>query len=273
MAEVVQDYINKVYTSDNKGGLEDITRVICVLMPDSFTICGLNEKNNVLLINQFDTEQQWNLDFYKARLSNRSFEPLLRKTTAVFVDTNKEMLVPKSLYNELESEKWFRNVHFMGADEIVTSVQLRDKAFYMYTIGTEVKSLLSDHLPKAKLLPIAAYQFHKQAKADNIAECCLSDDKAYVTLYKDRVLHWHSVFSYTSAEDIAYQVKLICKEQHIREEELVFECAAINNDLTNVITKLSEYFPNLEGGMNHNIVKDEAWANTAYLLQQLSACV
>ncbi len=272
MAEIAHNHINKAYIADNKGGLNDITRVICIVLPNSFTICGFDDKSHLILIDQFESEQQWSLDFYKSKLVNRSWESLLRKTIAIFIDTQKELLVPKALYSESESEKWFKKVHFVEVDERIESVQLKDKAWYMFTLPADVRSLLEDHIQKVKLLPIAAYQFHKQAKANNIVECCVSPGRAYITLYKDKMLHWHRVINYERAEEIACEVKLVCRDQNVMEDELIFECVAIAPELSSVVAELSEYFPRFEDGIDRNIVKDNSWAGTAYLLQQLNSC-
>lgn len=273
MSVAAYNNINKVYTADKEGALQQITRVICLCMARSFTVCGLDDKGNVLLIDQSVSENAWDLDFLAGKLSNKSLENLLKKSLAVFVETNKELPVPKAVYSESESEKWFRKIYFVESEEIVLTSQLKDKAYYLYTISADLKALFEENMAKPKFLPLAAYQFQKQTKADNIAQCCISADKAFVSLYKNKNLQWHKVFPYDTAEDIAYPVKLICQQQEVYENELQFQCTAVSNDLTETIALLSSYFPQFEDGSGKLNIKDQNWAATTYLFQQLNACV
>lgn len=263
--------INKVYTANNDSALmSQVSKAVCILLPGSFTLAGYNDKGVVLVINQYSNiGKPWEPDYLQEQLQNKSLQSLFKKVAAVFVGYDKHLLVPKQLYNQAEAEQWMRKLHFVEADEVVMHTRLRDdKTWMLHTLPLSLTYLLENKFPKAKVLPLAAYQFYKNMNG-SLVECCITDKDVYATCYIDKQLVWHQVFDYQSAEDIAYKFRLMLQEQNTVGEELGLRCSVCSPQLSNVVKDLKAYFPKLTDGEG----AEREWRESLYLLSQVYKCV
>ena len=51
-------------------------------------------------------------------------------------------------------------------------------------------------------------------QAELVMQCCVTCNQVYATFYKNQELKWHQIFYYDTAEDIAYHIKLLCKQSN-----------------------------------------------------------
>lgn len=256
--------------------LNQVARVICILMPRGLTVAGFSDRGDLLMIRHSDYKKSlpaWILDFFEHQFIN---EPLLsspHKVSAAFVAADKYMLVPEVLYNEATAEKWMRKIDFVEGNEIINVHHLReDKANYLYSWPAAIRSLMTRYFTKAHIYPFASYQFYKPYKSECSLQCCITNDQVYATLYNNRQLHWHQVFNYETAEDIAYQLKLLAHQHNIESEYMSFQCTTTSRGLVDVVNELSQYYPSIKDGMGNVDTTDRNWIGTIYLLQQLYAC-
>ncbi len=278
MSEVTNTAFNqqvyKIHTGDSLQN--QVARVILVLFTRGISVAGFSERGDLLTIRYNDYKSDlptWILDFFEHQFLN---EPLLsapHKVTAAFVATDKTLLIPDTLYKKDEAEKWIKQLHFIEGNEILSPYHVReDNAYYMYAWPSAIQSLIGRYFTKAKVLPFSSYQFYKPFKSECSMQVCISSDEVYATLYKNRSLHWHQVFEYTTVEDIAFRLKHACKEYGIEYGEMALQCTATNRTLSDTITGLSQYFPDLKDGSSNVVSDDRSWTSTIYLLQQLYAC-
>ncbi|MBL7718082.1 MAG: DUF3822 family protein [Flavipsychrobacter sp.] len=254
--------------------LSQVTRVICVLMPRALAVAGFSDKGDLLTIRYNDYKKSlppYILDFFEHQFIN---EPLLsapHKITAAYIAGDKSMIVPDVLYNAEASEKWMKQLQFVETNEVITPYHLADdKAQYIFAWPAAVKSLISRYFAKAAELPFAAYQFYKPLKAEHQIICTVTPDCAYATLYHNKALLWHQAFAYENAEDIAFRLQLLCREQDIDPARANLQCTGISKSHNRIIQGLSQYFPQLkDGNANSN---DTGWSSPIYLFQQLYAC-
>jgi hypothetical protein len=264
--------INKTYIVDNNSLLlNNISKAICVVLPESFVLAGLDDKGTILSINQFETKADaWDPRAIEPLFQNRSLQKLFKDVVAVFVACNKYMAVPKTLYSQGDAEKWMNKLYFEETSEVLLAPRMKDdKTQYLFYIPADIKELLDNNLEKHKTLPLAAYQFHKSSNS-SLAECCITATQAYATLYNDKQLVWHMVFDYTNAEDIAYKIKLAMRENGMSDSEVKLKCGVTNTALAGVATQLETYFATTETGSD--IHADKEWKSVIYLLQQLNTC-
>lgn len=267
----------QVYSArDGETLLTQVEKVICVILPRGLLVSGFNNKGEVSLIKYSDYKKDlptWILDFYEHQFIN---EPLLAKAEkimAVFVGSDKSCLFPEDLYDEKTAIKWMHKLFFVEANELIFTHHLHDeKAVYMSTWPASIRSLILRYFDKAKVLPFAAFQFHKPLKTEVLLQCCITNDQVYATLYMNRNIHWHQVFNYENAEDIAFQIKLLCKQKNIDEDLLVINCSITNKILTYTANQLATFFPNFKDADPAHIASDKNWKGTIYLLQQLYSC-
>lgn len=266
--------VYKVHNGDTL--MSQVTRVIFILFPRGVTAAGFSERGDLLVAEYNDYKQSlggWILDFFEHQFLNNELLAAPHKVIAAFIASDKTMLVPEVLYNQTEAEKWMRQLHAIEGNEIISNHHLReDKAYYMYSWPAAMKSLVGRYFTKAKVLPFSLYQFYKPFKSECSLQCSLTNDQVFATLYKDRSLHWHQVFEYQNAEDIAYHFKHLAKEKQIADNELVLQCTTANRGLAGVVTELTQYFPTLKDGSGNIETNDRSWTGTIYLLQQLYAC-
>jgi hypothetical protein len=274
MPDIINSNIDKqVYAVEKKGNLlAQVDKVFVCLSDKSLQVAGFNSSGEVLTIRSYPHDQT--PDFFGSCFTN---EPLLTNTgkvSHVFVTARKNLLVPRSLYKEDSAAQWFNDVNFISRDEFVYDYQLKDdKAYYLYAISQVTKEVIERYFPKAKVLPFAAHQFNKGYKTPQILQCSFTSNEVFLTLYKDRKLHWHKVIAYETIEDIAYEIKLLSRQQDLDEEQLAIICAAENNTLTRRIHDLYSYFPQLKIGTGKIEVEDGQWKAPVYLFQQLYTCV
>ncbi len=278
MSEVTNSGINqlvyRVHTGDTL--MSQVVRIIVVLAPRSVTTAGFSERGDLLMITHNDYKKSlpaWIIDFFEHEFLNNDLLNAPHKVIAAFVATDKAMLVPELLFKEQEADKWLRQLYFVEKNEMVSTYHMReDKINYIYAWPAAVKSLIGRYFNKAKTLPYASYQFYKPFKTECSLQCSITSDQAYATLYKNRSLHWHQVFTYQNAEDIAYQIKHAYKQYGVDDNEVVFQCTAASRNLNSIVTELSQYFPGLKDGYGNVQSNDRNWTGTIYLLQQLYAC-
>ena len=142
----------------------------------------------------------------------------------------------------------------------------------MYAWPVTIKSLMTRYLGNARILPFAAYQFYKPYKSECSLQCCITSEHVYATLYNNRALHWHQVFPYDNAEDIAFQVKLLSKQNDIEPLRMGMQFTMANKGLATVVNELAQFFPDLKDGTGNVGTNARNWTGAIYLLHQLYAC-
>ena len=256
--------------------MSQVAKVICVLLPRGLIAAGFSNQGDLLMIRYGDyskTLPTWIIDFYEHRFID---EPLLsnpENVVATFVASDKYMVIPEVLYDEGEAVKWLRKAFFVEANEVLAVHRLHeDKAQYMYAYHGTMKSMIGRYFVNSKLLPLSTYQFYKPYKADSSIQCCITGEHVYATLYKNRALNWHQVFSYETGEDIAYQIKLLCKQKNIDANELDLKATVTYRGLNPVLNEVSQYFPNIKETEGNVVANNKQWAPAIGLLQQLYSC-
>lgn len=278
MSDITNSGINQQVYKVHQGDtlVSQVARIIVVLGPRSVTTAGFSDRGDLLMISHNDYKKSlppWIIDFFEHEFLNDTLLNAPHKVIAAFVASDKAMLVPELLFKEQDADKWLRQLYFVEKNEIVSTHHLReDKAQYMYAWPAAIKSLIGRYFNKAKVLPFASYQFYKPFKSECSLQCSISGEHVYATLYKNRSLHWHQIFGYQTAEDIAYHLKHLCKHAGVEDNELVLQCTPANRNLAGIVTELSQYYPDLKDGYGNVPSNDRSWTGTIYLLQQLYAC-
>ncbi len=260
---------------DGEALIEQVARVICVLLPRGIIAAGFSEHGDLLMIRYGEYSNAlpaWILDFYEHRFIDEHLLHDPDKVIATFVASDKYLVVPEDFYDEGAAVKWLQKIFFVEANELLASHRMQeDKARYLYAWPGTIKSLIGRYFTASKTLPLSSYQFYKPFKTESSLQCCITPEHVFATLYKNRALHWHQVFHYESGEDIAYQIKLLCKQQKLNPDTLDIHYTIAYRGLNNVLHEMAQFFPNMrdvEGGSSAG----RQWAHTISLLQQLYAC-
>lgn len=278
MSEITNSAINYHAYNVHEGDtlMSQVAKTICILQPRGLTVAGFSEHGDLLMIRYGDynrTLPMWILDFYEHRFID---EPLLQRpenVIATFVASDKYLVIPEPVYDEIEAVKWLNKLFFVEGNEVLSVHRLaEDKARYMYTYPGTMKSLVGRYFVNSKLLPLSSYQFYKPYKADSSLQCTITQEHVVATLYKNRLLHWHQVFAYENGEDIAYQLKLLCKQLRINPDAVDMQCTVAYRGLNPIMNDVAQYFPNIRENEATETPHGRQWAGTISLLQQLYAC-
>lgn len=268
------EQIYKLHTNDNI--VSQIAKVVIVLMPRGVSVAGFSDRGDLLMIknNEYKkTLPQWIIDFYEHQFLNDQMLSAPHKVTSVFVASDKNLLVPETLYKPHEAEAWLKKLNYIESNEIISTHHLReDKAYYLYAWPSAIKSLINRYFTKTKILPFSTYQFYKPFKAECSLQMSMTGDRVFATLYKDRELTWHQVFNYKSSEDIVYQMMHVAKEFAIDPTKMAIQCTVANKDLAPHITDMLQFFPGLKDGTGTVVTNERGWVSNIYLIQQLYAC-
>lgn len=277
MSEINNSSINyhafNVHDGDTLMG--QVAKVICVVMPRALLVAGFSEHGDLLTARYGDYNKAlpaWIIDFYEHRFID---EPLLQhpdRVVATFIASEKYLIIPEDLYDEGAAVKWLQKLFFVEGNELYSSHLLHDeRARYLYAWPGTIKSLIGRYFNTAKTLPFASYQFYKPYKGDSALQCCITTEQVFATLYKNRALQWHQVFSYEKGEDIAYHIKLLCKQQKLNADTLDIHFSTAYTGLNGILADMSQYFPNIRD-VESSSSSGKQWAHTVSLLQQLYAC-
>lgn len=255
---------------------DQVERVICVLFPRGMISAGFSDRGDMLMIRYSDYKKElptWIIDFYEHQFLNEDLLSMPEKVHAVYIATDKNIIVPDAFYQESEAEFWLSRIHYVEANEMVSDYYLReDKAHYMYAWPSGVQHLITRYFQSATILPFASYQFHKPYQSQCFLQCCITMNQVYATFYNDDLLCWHQVFQYENAEDIAYHIKALCKEHDVDPDKMGFQCTITSRSLSFVLSQLNQFFPKMKDGSGNVGATDKSWTGTIYLLQLLYAC-
>ncbi len=275
MATDTQNDYRQVYNATDDGKvLSGIHHVTCILVRRGLLAASFNATNELLSIHYAGYNKNrpvWELDFFEPLFSQ---EPLLtdhEKITKIFFCSAQNLVVPAELYDPTEAENWLKKIHYVDTNDEVQHFYLKeDKSNYLYSIPVNIKALVKINCPMAPLLPLPVYQFSSNYTRGVRLHCFLSGEQASVTIYHYGTLLWHRVFDYTAAEDIAYEIRLICEEHKINADKISIACTALSAAEYPVTSKLSQYFGGATTGGGHTI--NSPWACTLSLIKQLETC-
>ena len=212
----------------------------------------------------------WELDFFEQLFAQ---EPLLirqDRIKKVFFLTSSNIIVPDELYDAKEAKNWFDQVHFTELNDSVEHYKLeKENAWYIYSIPHGINELVKINCRSAVVIPLPAYQLSGKTNQTYI-QCFITSEQASVTLHNNNKLLWHRVFDYSGAEDIAYEIRLVCKEHNLNADKLTIRCDTMSAAEYATANALSQYFAAISDG-NQQMIK-ELWQPTLSFVKQFTTC-
>ena len=259
---------------ENEALLPQVSSVVCVLVQRGLFIAGFNAVNELLTIQYSGYNRNrpvWELDFYEHIFSNEDILADKNKVKGVFINSDKNIIVPEELYTENDAKSWLKRVHYVEHSDAVTDYALHDEpATFVHAVPVNIAELVKIHFKSAVILPLSVYQLRNPNKRPVSMQLCLSNEQVCVSVHRGGRLQWHKVFGGSSAEDIAYQLNLYCKQNNIDTSGLYVTCTAFSAAEYDRINDLTQYFPGIVTG---NGAINGIWHPAISLSQQLLACV
>ncbi|RYZ52378.1 MAG: DUF3822 family protein [Sphingobacteriales bacterium] len=278
MSEITNSVVNyHAYNVHEGEALQgQVSKIIGIAMPRGFIAAGFSDRGDLLMIRYSDYPKDmptWVPDFFDHRFAE---EPLLGRPDQVFVVyvlSDKNLLVPNAMHDEASAGTWLRKTFFIEDNESVESFQIADeKLQYLFAWPTAIKGLAHRYFPTARIMPLAAYQLTQLYKSVTSIQCMITEDQVSATLYINRTLHWHQVFSYLNAEEIAYKLKHVCKEHGLTTDETDVFYTTAHSGVNQITDQLSQYIPNIRQTEAGVLITNPAWAPTVSLFQRLYTC-
>lgn len=261
--------------TEDESLLSRIGMVICVLVQRGLFVAGYSSSKELLTIHftgYRKTRPVWALDFFEHLFAN---EPLLAardKVKGVFICSDKHLIVPDALYDENEAKNWLKRIHFIERTDVINVHHLEDdNANYLFAAPLNITELIKINFKKAPILPLAAYHFRDAQQKSLYLQCCVMNDQVCASLHNYSQLLWHRIFSYSCAEDIAYDIKHLCVENNISPSKITLMCDSLSAAEHPVLNQLSQYFSGIRSGDGHHITTN--WDPAIALAHQLLACV
>ena len=248
--------------------------VTCVFTRRGLLAAAFNSSNELLSMHYTGYGKErpaWDLDFFEPLFTQ---EPILVKhelIKRVFFCTERNMIVPNELYDRTEAEHWLKQIHFIEPTDVIEHYPLKEqKANYIYAVPHYMRELVRINSGHAVVIPLPAYQFSHKSTQHTYLQCFISCEQACVSLYHLNALIWHRVFEYTQAEDIAYEIRVVCREHKIAADKLTVACNALSATEYAIANELSQYFTAITTGDGHSI--KSLWSPVMSLIKQLSSC-
>jgi len=214
----------------------------------------------------------WDGVFFNNMILN---DPLLaepEKVKAVFVLSDKNMVVPNELYKESHAKVWLKQIHYIETEDTIEVFPAEaDRAMYIMAMPLLIKNLINNNFRNAEIKPLAIYQFKKPLKVGLCLQCCVSSEQVVATMHVDGNLLWHKIFDYSAAEDIVFEGKYLCKENNYFATRLTILFNTLTGGEFNILSDYSTYYPAVKTGEGNRI--HDSWDASLSLLQQLLSCV
>lgn len=255
--------------------LSRVALVICVIAQRELYLAGFSITKELLTVHYTGynaNKPVWELDFFEQSFANEPLLSVREKVKGVFISNQANLIVPDELYSAAAARQWLERIHHVGRqDDVAQFTLVNDKATYLFAVPVNISELIKINFKKSAVLPLPAYHFGVRPPQSLQMQCCISHEQVTVTLHNYSQLLWHNVFDYTCAEDIAFAIKLLCRENYIDAAKLNITCNAFSGAEYEVINDLTQYFPSLKCGNGHTI--HERWEPAISLANQLLACV
>jgi Protein of unknown function (DUF3822) len=274
--EIKSENLLQVY---NVGDVEvlpsQVDMVLCVMVRRGILVAGFNPQKDLLTLRYHGYEAHktvWDMEFF-GRVADT--EPLLEapeKVRAVFVLSDKNMVIPNDLYKEQHAKVWLRQIHYIEHDDAIEAFQLeQDRAMYMLAIPGDVKNWITNKFPNASIRSLAEYQFLKPPKIGLCLQSCVTAEQVCCTLHIDGNLLWHKVMDYAAAEDIVFEGKFLCKENNYFATKLTILFNSLTGGEFPVLNDYSQYYAAMKSGEGARI--HAPWDAPTALIKQLLQCV
>jgi hypothetical protein len=224
-----------------------IATVICVLVQRGIMIAGFSITKELLTIHYTGYNKDkpvWSLDFFEHIFIQEPLLAVREKVKGVFILSDKNLIVPDALY---------------------------DEANYLLAAPKNITELIKINFRKAEIQPLAMCHFLDLQQQSLYLQLCVSSEQVCATLHNYSQLLWHKVFSYTSAEDIAFEVKHFCIESNISPSKVTLLCNSLSAAEHDLLNELSQYFASIKSGSGQVITGQ--WDCAISLAHQLLVCV
>jgi len=251
-----------------------VALVTCVLVRRGLFIAGFSITKELLTIHYTGyapDKPVWELDFFEQLFAAEPLLQVREKVKGVFIGGHKTLIVPDELYAENDAQSWLRKIYFVEQQDKISVYPLEnDKAFLLQAVPVNIIELIKINFRKATVLPLQLAHFHEANEQSLHLRCCITNEQVIATLHNYSQLLWHHVFDYSCAEDIAYAIRLHCKENYIDAAKLNISCSMLAGSEYDIINELTQYFPNIKADNGRAITT--RWSPAICLANQLLAC-
>lgn len=261
--------------SEHDTLLSEVDGVLCVLLPKAVLAAGFDAEGKAIVAHYRPGppgQSAWHPAFFEEQFMSETLLGVPQQIRAVFAASEEAMLIPRPLFEPKTARSWIQKLSAgCPTDVLHHRKTAQPDAEYAFLISAAMDKLLHRYFGETPLLPLAAYQFHKPAKAHYLMQCLVTEGRAIASLHQMGHLIWHQQFDCAKPEDLAWQAASLCRELHIPRIDLQMELAMTSDTPSGFAAELECYFPKIKWSRSA-AGDDGPWAPALFLLQQLYAC-
>lgn len=225
-----------------------LSEIHLLIWSGGFSVCGYGINNTPILIQTYMTRERPNLSLVNHLISQDSLlKGNNKKVKKIWLSDERNLLVPKTIYEESHASMWFRKFHYLESDEVLLDFDLG--RFFdgrlLFPLSEESRTLLENHFPKADFEPISKIVFQKSDKEEEaiLQMVCLPREIIFSLCQNSRFI-FHLVYPYESSKNIVFKIALILEEKGILQEQIKpINFSGIAPYWNNLLNELPPFFP------------------------------
>jgi len=276
MATEKQNRLRQVYNAPGEVNvLAQIQELICVLSRRCILAAGINQTGNVVTMHYMaytPDKTIWDMDFFDYSFATEPIFVAKEKMKKVFFCSEKEMISPDALFEKGAVEQWLQKIYFLEQTDVCIHKTLPVQQVHIsYAIPLNIRELISINFKNAEILPFSIYHLECKVSPNYFTKLCLTSEQAMVSIYSHQKLIWHKIFPYIRAEDVAYEIRLVCAEHNIDANRMLINANYLDITEYVIVNELSQFFAAIRTGEGQKI--EDLWGPVLSLIQQLKICV
>ncbi len=229
-------------TEIQENGFSEIKNIQLILWNTGICLAGYNKEQKFVYAQADFFKEKWSIKSLQHFIENT---PLLSGTepiTHIWIAEERNLLVPKKLFNQNEAENWLQKLHFIDEREQINFNYIATPPSYtVYPIHSKVIAIFNDYYPDAQIEFLGAAFWKGKNKNANIS-LVLLNDYAIISAFKSQGLQNHLQFNFENADDIVYKIGSVANHCDIIQDNILLNISGIGENYTKLKDELNYFF-------------------------------
>ncbi len=233
--------------------LKENTEFSCSLLVGknylSYVISDTEFKNLYQLKHYYFENKVLGKNDFNAIFSDPVFSKIKRMKIAI--DSSKSTLVPTSLFSKTNQNDYFGLIYDLAPEEELHTQQLTGNMTSIFCLKKSTIAFL-----RAKSSDVTFYDASScllntypallNNEESHIFFVCVKDDCATLSIYLNKALLLHQVYSDITTSDITYHIANFISVHQLNKENVSIQLHGESKRLIDVSEELNRYFPNVK---------------------------
>lgn len=229
-------------TEIHEGGLSEIKHIHLILWNTGICIAGYNKEQKFVYAQANIFKEKWAFQNIEHFVENTPLLSGAEPVAHIWIADERNILVPKKLFNQNEAELWLEKLHFIDQQELITFNYVTHPSVYIvFPVHQKIMALINDYYPDALIEFLGGNFWHNKHKVANVSLTVL-DNYAIVSLFKNQALKNHIQFNFDTIEDIVHKIGSLALHYDIQQDNIVLDTKGIGNNYPALKEELQLYF-------------------------------